>query len=80
MVCDGGFFVDIFDKLLLNDRYPMKSIFPLTTGHMLQHELDKVTKSEIREYQQTVYYQKTRYVNILYMKLLQISFNSLNPK
>ena len=33
----------------------MKSIFPLTAGHMLQHELDKVTKSEIREYQQTVY-------------------------
>lgn len=51
MVCDGGFFVDIFDKLLLNDQYPMKSIFPLTTSHVLQHELNKVTKSEIRDYQ-----------------------------
>lgn len=55
MACDGGFFIDIFDKLLLDDQYPLKSIFPLTTGHVLQVELSKVTKSDIQEYQKSKY-------------------------
>lgn len=53
LICDGGFFIDIFDKLLLEKPYQMTSKFPITTSDTFLHELSKVTKKDIKKHQET---------------------------
>lgn len=53
LICDGGFFIDIFDKLLLDEPYHMKSIFPITTSDTFKQELLKVTRKDIIKHQKT---------------------------
>lgn len=51
LICDGGFFVNIYDKLLLDEPIKMKSIFPITTNETFPEELSKVESKDIVEHQ-----------------------------
>ena len=52
LICDGGFFIEIFDKLLLDEPIPLKSRFPLTTNDTFPEELSKITNEEVSQHQQ----------------------------
>lgn len=52
LICDGGFFIEIFDKLLLDEPPPMKSYFPITTNDTFPEELSKITKEDVQMHQE----------------------------
>lgn len=62
LICDGGFFIDIYDKLLLDDPIQMKSYYPITTNDTFPQELSKITKSDIDEHQKWT--QKLTFLNL----------------
>lgn len=49
MVCDGGFFKDIYNKLLINDpNFRLKPSVPLVATDFFQSKLSRVTKNDIQ--------------------------------
>lgn len=52
MICDGGFFKEIYNKLLINDRsYQIKPQTPLIATDFFQPKIMKVTKRDIQNQQ-----------------------------
>ncbi|OHS94113.1 hypothetical protein TRFO_11394 [Tritrichomonas foetus] len=54
LICDGGFFVDIYDKILLDEPVKTKSVLPITTDIIFPDRLAKVTDSEIKAHHESV--------------------------
>ena len=51
LICDGGFFINIFDKLLLDEPCKMKSYFPIQPMKLFQKSFQKLrgkTSSRIK--------------------------------
>ena len=54
LICDGGFFIDFFNRLLRDEPPHLISKLPLTTDDIFSKELSKVTESEIEKHRQSV--------------------------
>lgn len=48
MVCDGGFFKDIYGKLLDDNSYSLKPHVPMVATDFFQSELAKITQQDIK--------------------------------
>lgn len=49
IISDGGFFIDLFEKLLMDNTGNLKSLLPLTTIDVLPDELSRIPKQYIEE-------------------------------
>lgn len=49
IISDGSFFIDLFEKLLMDNPGNLKSLLPLTTIDVLPDELSRISKQYIEE-------------------------------
>ena len=56
LICDGGFFVDLFGKLLKQEPVRLKSVFPITTEEVFPNECNKVDEKTILRHKKSFEY------------------------